>query len=156
MPFDFRGLARFLGFSLFRSRATNYRLTPKRVGWLALFCPGYPLLAIVTWAGLLLDEILFPRHRSQAVHRLVFIVGNPRSGTTVLYHLLARDEQFTCMGTWEIFFAPSITMRRACKGAAAVDRLLGGPLQRLLALGGGAGSETHLHAQAGASRAGGG
>ena len=135
LPFDFKGLARFLYLSLFQSRGTNYRLTPRRIGWLALSCLIYPLLEIVTRAGLLNDDILLPRYRSLAVHRPVFIVGNPRSGMTFLYHLLAQDEQFTCRRMWEVFFAPAITMRKACKADAAADRLLGSPLQRLLAWG---------------------
>jgi hypothetical protein len=36
VPFDFGGFARFLRLSLLQSRETNYRLTPRRMGWLFL------------------------------------------------------------------------------------------------------------------------
>ncbi|MGH3562828.1 MAG: hypothetical protein ACRDTN_13790, partial [Mycobacterium sp.] len=32
-----------------------------------------------------LDELVYPRYRKQALDRPVFIVGNPRSGTTFLH-----------------------------------------------------------------------
>jgi hypothetical protein len=64
----------------------------------------------------------------------VFIVGNPRSGTTFLHRLLAKDrEHFTTMKMWEMLLAPSISQRRMFKVLAALDRLLGYPVQRRLA-----------------------
>ena len=51
-----------------------------------------------------------------------------------MYHLLARDrDTFTCMRTWELFFAPSVALRKVCKALAALDRRLGCPLQKQLA-----------------------
>jgi len=101
-----------------------------------------PLLAVVTavylvwvalqWLGLLLDELLFPAYRHVAV-RPVFIVGPPRSGTTLLHRTLALDEaRFTTLRTWELLLAPSICARRLLLALAALDRALGAPAARRL------------------------
>jgi hypothetical protein len=81
-----------------------------------------------------LDELLYPDYRRQEVWEPIFIIGNPRSGTTLLHRLMARDEStFVCMNTWEILFAPSIVARRVVKSLAALDVRLGSPVQRILA-----------------------
>ncbi|MEM7127677.1 MAG: sulfotransferase [Chloroflexota bacterium] len=49
-----------------------------------LFCPFWTLLWYI-------DEILFPDYR-QIKHRSLFIIGQPRSGTTFLHRTLATDE----------------------------------------------------------------
>jgi hypothetical protein len=101
---------------------------------MAAACFLYAPFEALVWGGFLLDEILFPDYRKQLVRRPVFIVGNPRSGTTFLYKVLAQDTQnFTCTRTWESVFAPSITMRRVCYVLAALDRCLGSPLQGWIA-----------------------
>ncbi|MBI3268486.1 MAG: sulfotransferase [Planctomycetes bacterium] len=67
---------------------------------------AYPALARIQQAGLLLryallhpvfallwglDELLFPGYRSRTPH-VVFLTGQPRSGTTFLHRILATDE----------------------------------------------------------------
>jgi hypothetical protein len=132
VAFNLRGLLRFTYKSLFRSKGTNYRLTTKRVGLLLIIYPAYFLVELVTWVGLVLDEILFPGYRDVEIKQPVYIVGNPRSGTTFLQRLLARDEDtFNSMRTWEMLLAPSITMRKIFWSLSRLDRRLGGPLHRL-------------------------
>ncbi len=117
--------------ALFKSRDTAARLTPKRIRLLLAFYVLFPLLEIVTWLGFLLDDVFFRGYRTQPITRPVFIVGTPRSGTTFLQRVLARDEgTFACLRTWEIFFAPSITQRKLCEKLAALDRRLGRPLAK--------------------------
>ena len=135
LAFNFRGVLRFTYKSLFQSRGTNYHLTAKRVGVLLISYTAYFLLELVTWAGLLLDEILFPGYRDVEIKQPVYIVGNPRSGTTFLQRLLARDEAtFNAMRTWEMLLAPSITMRKVFWTLSRLDRRLGGPVHRLLGM----------------------
>ncbi len=135
MVFNFRGVARFTYKSLFKSTGTNYRLTPKRVGLLLIAYPMYFLLELTTWLGFLLDELLFPGYRDVEIEEPVYIVGNPRSGTTFLQRLLARDEStFNSMRTWEMVLAPSITMRKIFWWLSRLDRRLGSPLHRLLGM----------------------
>lgn len=91
------------------------------------------------WSGLLLDELLFPRYRRIPVRAPLFILGVPRSGTTALHHLLARDPRLTTMRTWECLLAPAISWRYLWRGLARLDAGLGRPLGRLLAGVGGGG-----------------
>lgn len=135
MPFNLRGVARFTYKSLFKSKGTNYRLTPKRVLLLLIAYPAYAMLELGTWLGLLLDEIFFPGHRHVQIKEPVYIVGNPRSGTTFLQRLLARDERnFNAMRTWEMLLAPSVTLRKVFWAFSRLDRRLGSPLHRLLGM----------------------
>jgi len=135
VPFNLRGVARFTYKSLFKSKGTNYRLTPKRVLLLLIAYPAYAMLELGTWFGFLLDEVFFPGYRDVEIKEPVYIVGNPRSGTTFLQRLLARDERnFNSMRTWEMLLAPSITLRKAFWAFSWVDRRLGSPLHRLLGM----------------------
>lgn len=86
----------------------------------------YLPVELVTWVGLLLDDLLFPEYREVEVHQPIFIIGNPRSGTTFLQRLLAKDvDNFFSMKTWEIFAAPSLTMRKIILGGVKVARGVG-------------------------------
>lgn len=73
----------------------------------------YAPIEIFVWMGFVLDEMFFPEFHDIKIKQPVFIIGNPRSGTTFLQRLLARDKQnFLTMKTWEIFGAPSISSRK--------------------------------------------
>lgn len=98
------------------------------IPFLLLFVP----LQFLNWLGILLDEILFRGYRDIAIRRPLFILGVPRSGTTYLHRLLACDQRFSTLSTWECLFAPSISQRYLLLGAAAVDRRLGAPLGRVV------------------------
>ncbi len=135
MAFNFKGLARFIYKQLFRSKSTPYRLTPKRIGLLLLVFPIYVTVELITWTGLMMDEILFRGYRETVIEEPIYIVGNPRSGTTFLQRLLARDQEtFISMRTWEMLLAPSITMRKILWALSALDSRLGRPLARFLGM----------------------
>ena len=128
--FNWSGFARFSRNALLRCRGTHYRLTPRRVTRAVAFYTMYPLLESLTWAGLTLDELFFRGYRSEKVREPVFIIGNPRSGTTFLHRLLARDvANFYTMRTWEILLAPSIVQRRVWRALSWLDDRLGAPLK---------------------------
>ena len=80
--------------------------------------------------GLWLDHLLFPWFRKTHVRQPVFIVGNYRSGSTLLHRLLASQHGCTAMKTWEIYFAPSIAQRKFWRGLWIVDRFFGGSIRR--------------------------
>jgi len=135
VSFNLRGVARFTYKSLFKSKGTHYRLTPRRLVGLLIAYPAYTLLEMVTWGGLLLDEVLFPRYREVEIREPVYIVGNPRSGTTFLQRLMARDgTNFNSMRTWEMLLAPSITLRKVFWAISRLDRRLGSRLHRLVGM----------------------
>jgi hypothetical protein len=134
VAFNFKGFAKFTWVALFKSGGTNFRLTPKRIAWALAFYIFFPLLEFVTWVGFLLDDVFFRDYQREQIEQPVFIVGNPRSGTTFLHRLMAKDkENFTSMQTWEVLFAPSITQRKLVRALAALDRWLGSPLHRQMA-----------------------
>ncbi len=110
---------------------TRAPVTWRRLRTLVPLVVGLPLFELFTWAALGLDEILFRRYRRVPVNSPLFIIGNPRSGTTLLHRLIALDEeQFTGFTLGEILF-PAITQQRVLQALARVDRRLGRPLARL-------------------------
>ncbi|MCP4716700.1 MAG: sulfotransferase [Deltaproteobacteria bacterium] len=133
MTFDFKFMIRLFLKSLFATRGTNARLTPRRIIILLVLCPSFVLIELMTWLGFVFDEILFRGYRSLNVNRPVFIVGPPRSGTTFMHRLLAGDkDNFTAMKLWEIIFAPSITQKKFWLCIGRIDRMFGRPLERLV------------------------
>lgn len=123
MNFNFRLMCRLFYKSLFASRGTLAPLTPKRFTILLFFLVVYILIEIPNRIGFLLDEIFFRDYRDIEVKSPVFIIAFPRSGTTFLQRLLARDEeQFTYMKFWEILFAPSITQKKFWRAVGRIDQ----------------------------------
>lgn len=96
------------------------------------FVPAFAALQAMHWLGFLLDEVLFRGYRKIPIRQPIFIVGVPRSGTTLLHRQLAQDPQFTTFQTWECILAPSVTERRLWLAAARLDRRLGGPARHLV------------------------
>jgi hypothetical protein len=125
MSYNFRLYFKLLYWSLFKTKGTHARLTPKRIKSLIFWFVIIPIHNIFTWIGFGLDEILFRGYRQQEIEAPVFIIGNFRSGSTLLQRLLARDaEHLTAMKTIEIYIAPSITQRVFWKAAGRVDAIL--------------------------------
>jgi len=107
-------------------------LGPRRLVVLLILFPLFLLLQAIHWLGFLLDELFFSGWRRVKIHQPLFISGVPRSGTTFLHRTLARDTaSFTTFQTWETLFAPSVSERKLFGIFAALDRLIGRPLQRL-------------------------
>jgi hypothetical protein len=122
---------------LFSFNPNNMRYPrKKRLRAVAVFLPVFLVLLVVHRLFLLLDYVFFPGFWKTKVHRPVFIVAAPRSGTTYLYHALARrTSSFTCFQLWEIVFAPSICEKYLLLGCMALDRRMGNPVkQKILAL----------------------
>jgi hypothetical protein len=93
----------------------------------------YCVLEIIHWICFGLDNVLYPGYQAQPVSQPVFIIGNPRSGTTFLHRLMAQDDQtFASFRTWEILFAPTVVERKFFWAVHRVDQLLGSPMRKLL------------------------
>jgi len=103
------------------------KVSIKRFFVMAGFLPLFGAIQALHWLGFLLDEIFFRGYRKITVRKPLFVVGVPRSGTTFLHHVLAKDEQFTTFRTWECLFAPSVIERKICLGLAQIDKRLGRP-----------------------------
>lgn len=96
------------------------------LGW-----PFFCLLQLLHWIGFALDEVFFRGWRRVEVHRPLFVLGPPRSGTTHLHHVLSLDERTTTFRTWECLFGLSVTGRMLLLGLGRIDRLLGRPFGRV-------------------------
>jgi hypothetical protein len=133
MTFNLTLFAKLTFRSLFGAKSTHGRLTPKRLRTLSIFYFLFFLLEAAALIGFFLDEIFFRGYRKQRVKEPVFIIGNYRSGSTLLHRLLAEDRHaFSSMITWEIYFAPSVTQRKAFRALGMLDRWLGRPIHRYL------------------------
>lgn len=100
-----------------------------RISMYLLFLPVW----LIHWLCLFLDELIFPGYRRIALHRPLFILGVPRSGTTFLHRTISEDtERFTSVRTWEVFLAPSILQKLFWLGLAWLDNLVGRPGGRLV------------------------
>ena len=133
MTYNFRLFWRLAVRSFFQSKDTYGKLTRKRITFLFIFYTIWPLWTAFTWLCFLLDDLLFPAYKQQAVEKPLFILGNFRSGSTFLHRLLSRDvATFTSLRTWDIFLMPSITQRRLFRGLARLDHVFGSPLVNAL------------------------
>jgi hypothetical protein len=126
---------RFLGIALgalFRSPDGVSRVSARRVIVMLGFLPVFALVQAIHWLGFLLDEVFFRGYRKIRIREPLFVLGVPRSGTTNLHGVLARDPQFTTFSTWECLFAPSVSQRLFWRWLGRVDARIGAPLTRLL------------------------
>jgi omega-hydroxy-beta-dihydromenaquinone-9 sulfotransferase len=121
-----------LWFSFFKSEGTPGRLTPKRFLILLFIFLAYPIWHFSIRLAYGLDQLFYPEHIDQNIEQPIFIVGNFRSGTTLLHRLLAKDPQFTGMTAWEIYVAPSIIQRRLLQWLMKVNRLIGNPILKII------------------------
>lgn len=80
------------------------------LGWTFLA----PIVIAFTHFTLFLDKIFFPKYRKLQVTKPIFIIGHPRSGNTLLHHLLTQTDEFVAFKAWEIIF-PSLTARTVFK-----------------------------------------
>jgi hypothetical protein len=128
-PLLFRQLFR----SIFRSRNTHVRLSAKRVKVLLLFIVLFVFGTVETWLFIFLDYIFFPRYRRQRVKRPVFIIGNFRTGSTLLFRIMGQDtDNFCSFKLWEIYFGLSVSQRKFIRGILMLDSLAGSPIRRII------------------------
>ncbi len=133
MPFNFRLYLIDFYYSLFRSKGTPARLSKKRVFLLLFLFFCYPLWNIYIRIGYFLDLMFFPQFKKTMSPDPVFIIGNYRSGSTFFHRLLLRDDQFTCLKAWEIYFAPALVHRSVIRFILRVSKLIGSPVQKAVA-----------------------
>lgn len=78
----------------------------------------------------LLDELFFPSYHKIQIKEPVFIVSNPRSGTTFLHRLMCADEErFVHIRMYHTLI-PSITFCRLVDFFAAIDKRIGHPMRK--------------------------
>lgn len=89
--------------------AEGWRYSWKRLPLFLLLWVIFSLFNLLHMLGHALDEILFFGYRKKTISEPVFILGIPRSGTTLLQRILSYDKQFTTFTTWEALLAPSVS-----------------------------------------------
>jgi len=133
VAFNFEMLFILFKRSFTGTRNTDARLTLRRLIVLFILIFIYPLFFLYHAIFYLLDEIFLFFYRKVIIEEPVFILGVPRSGTTYLHRLMAKDtDRFTCMKTWEVIFAHSIIQKYFFVALGKIDKTLGQPFYRLI------------------------
>lgn len=89
---------------LLESIATDARLNT--IGQLSM--KTYLLQMLSYRLGLQADRKKYPHISQQEITKPVFIVGLPRTGSTILFELLALDPAFRSPLTWEVMYPPFV------------------------------------------------
>lgn len=78
------------------------------------------LHAVLSGTTLAADHLLAPSFKRRTLDKPVFVLGNPRSGTTFMHRFLLNTDRLAAFELWEMLF-PAITARRVF--GPFVDRL---------------------------------
>ncbi|MBT4145410.1 MAG: sulfotransferase [Gammaproteobacteria bacterium] len=78
-----------------------------------------------------LDYILYPDFKHQEVNQPVFILSNPRSGSTFLHRVLEKDQQFTYLSLWQSLFN-SVTIYKLVALISQIDMSIGDPIGKIV------------------------
>lgn len=78
-----------------------------------------------------IDEVVFFKYRSVEIKAPVFIIANPRSGTTYLHHLMSKDSHFAYMKLAYTIF-PSVSFAKLYNLIATIDKFIGNPVKKTL------------------------
>ncbi|KAA6185782.1 sulfotransferase [Thiohalocapsa marina] len=132
VPISTRRLFKLALTALRQSPDGEAPLTAYRVLVLLGFLPLFALVQGIHWLGFLCDDVFFRGWRQVRVRDPLFVLGVPRSGTTRLHQVLARDAQFTTFAAWECLFALSVTERRFWLALARLDKRIGAPAGRIV------------------------
>lgn len=119
--------------AFFKGARRGVAMTSGRLLFLFSFFTLFPLVQVVNGLCLLLDNLFFPAYRRIEIRRPVFVVGPPRSGTTLLHRLMAKDtDTFFFFRTWELMF-PSILQKKFIHNLGRLDERFGGHVAQAIA-----------------------
>ena len=96
-----------------------------------IIIPTILLLRLIVVFFQALDCVLFPGFWRQEVKQPLFILSNPRSGSTFLHRMLENDEQYTYLTLWQTLFN-SITLYKLVEFITRVDKNIANPIARLV------------------------
>lgn len=118
---------------LVRGALRRQDFSARHLALLSAVMAGVVVPATVLNASLMtLDALLYPGVKQHPMSAPVFIVANPRSGTTYLHRLMAVDEErFATMRLWQTMF-PSVSAHRGLRALWNVDQKVGAPLTRIV------------------------
>ncbi len=107
----------------------------KHFGWRQLLATLVFLIVaiavcILLFVFRLMDEVLFFRYRKTKIERPVFIVSNPRSGTTFTHRILCMDEERYVYMLMYHTIIPSVTFYKIVQAITVLDKRIGRPFRR--------------------------
>lgn len=125
MLLDWNNLSANLRFGITRRSGAFFELDSRRfkslVGSALLFAYGW--LSFVFFATL--DRVFFPAFRRVPIRQPLFVIGNFRSGTSLVYNMLsAASTEVSSFKTWQIYLAPTISQRKLVRFASMADHAL--------------------------------
>lgn len=126
--FDFANYFKMIGL------AWNERIPRARYYYLAVLLLAVPVVSTFHAICFFLDGVFFPAMKRVEVRAPVFVVGHPRSGTTLTHRLLSQDsDRFSFLLLYEMYF-PSLLQKKFIRWIARVDQerwrgLLAGQIQ---------------------------
>lgn len=105
----------------------------RRLPTWALFSTVYSSVSAILGGGQRLDDKLFPGWRDQPIKEPVFIIGNARSGTTMLHRLMTIDEEtFSGMKLYQSALN-NVSVQRGLQALGRADeRIPGHPMRALI------------------------
>ncbi len=122
--FDFQNWFKMLRLAL---REPDARV---RIYYLAILLLWIPPVSTFHAICFFLDGIFFPGLHMTEIRTPVFVLGHARSGTTLTHRLMSRDAgRFSAFMLYEMYF-PSLLQKWLIRRGAALDRKLGGHLER--------------------------
>jgi omega-hydroxy-beta-dihydromenaquinone-9 sulfotransferase len=105
----------------------------KRIFLIASLLIVFIFVEIINCTCLILDHLFYPTFKRISPKSPVFIIGMPRSATTLCYSFLTADSQnFSSMKLWEILFAPSIIQKKLALLIRKADVKLKSPIYECL------------------------
>ncbi len=106
-------------------------LTPRFLLTAGAAALAWSALYLLVRTSQALDRWITPQVAEASIPAPIFIVANPRSGTTFLHRLMSRDPQFSSLQLYETLL-PSTVLMRAVRLLGRMDRRVGHPLGRLV------------------------
>ncbi|MEZ4728376.1 MAG: sulfotransferase [Caldilineaceae bacterium] len=110
------------------ARTWNLRLWLMVSGLVILYFVHQAILLVLR----LIDELVYPAYKQVTIQAPVFVIANPRSGTTYLQRLLGLDStHYTYMRLLDTLF-PAVCFHKFIRAVHRLDQRIGRPLGRLL------------------------
>lgn len=105
----------------------------KRIAVVFLMIPIFTFLFTVNNFFLLIDNLLFYKFKKIEIKEPLFIVSMPRTGTTMLLHLLSSfKDDFTSFKLWELLFAPSISQKLIFLAINKLDKKMNFKIKKIV------------------------
>lgn len=97
-------------------RETN----PRRAALTETIFTFHRALFRLNQAARAIDDVAFPGYRDAEIERPIYIVANPRSGTTFLHRLMCLDHQFFYLKLFHTLF-PAVSLFKIIDAASDTD-----------------------------------